>query len=147
MPLIARGLFPPFVPLGSSARGLPEADLDLWLAYCLCLRSGMEFLRDPVVLLAWPQQIVDTPCSGIRLLRMPQVLARIGVGKSQLYRMVNAGVFPWPAPVGQLARRWAEHEVEEWLRACRLQRSRALKAANPWVCARPGSESGISPPQ
>ena len=143
--LIARGVFPPFAPLGERARGLPEDDLDLWLAQCLELRSQMSRLWDSVPLPLWCPPSVEIPCRGITMLRIADVLARVSVGRSHLYRLMNRRLFPWPAPFGEQAHRWAEHEVEAWLCARRSERTRSLKDRLGWVLSRPGSRSDDRP--
>ena len=143
--LIACGVLPLFAPLGARARGLPEEDLDLWLAQCLELRSQMSLLWDPVPLPLWGSPVVEIPCRGITMLRIADVLLRVGVGRSHLYRLMNKRVFPWPAPFGVKAHRWAEHEVEAWLRARRLERARSLKERHRWLLSGPGSGPGATP--
>ena len=137
--LIKRGVFPPRVSLGARARGLPEDELDLWLAQCLALREQMRSLSDSVPLPQWGPPVVEVPCRGITMLRQPAVLHRAAFGRSQLYRLMGERLFPWPAPFADKARRWAEHEVESWLRERRLERSRDLKRRQQWVCSPPGS--------
>ena len=143
--LIARGVFPPFVPLGARARGLPEDDLDLWLAQCLELRSQMSLLWVSITLPVWGPSTVEIPCRGITMLRLADVLERVGVGRSHLYRLMNRRLFPWPAPFGERAHRWAKHEVEAWLRARRSERTQALKDRLGWVLSRPGSRPDDRP--
>ncbi len=50
-----------------------------------------------------------------RILRRPQVLRRIGLGKSTLYRMLDGGTFPRPVKLGLHAVGWREDEIEDWL--------------------------------
>ncbi|WP_419942855.1 helix-turn-helix transcriptional regulator [Candidatus Palauibacter sp.] len=50
-----------------------------------------------------------------RILRRPQVLRRIGLGKSTLYRMLDGGTFPRPVKLGLRAVGWREDEIEDWL--------------------------------
>ena len=114
--LIAAGLFPPLVPLGARARGLPEHVVDAWLWQCLALRESMSTLRDPVVLPKWPPEpFVPSPVRAIHMLRLPAVERRVGLAKSHIYRNIEAGKFPRPAPLGCRVRRWATHEVERWI--------------------------------
>lgn len=52
-----------------------------------------------------------------RLLRRKVVLERTGFGKSTLYKMMNAGLFPKPValtPSGYLVA-WPEKEVDDWI--------------------------------
>jgi len=52
-----------------------------------------------------------------RILRLPEVLRRIGLKKSAVYARVAAGEFPAPIPLGARAVGWLEAEVDEWLKA------------------------------
>ena len=114
--LIERGVFPPLVSLGARARGLPEDELDLWLAQCLALRDQMDSLSDSVDLPQWGPPVVEVAVRGIVMLRREEVLHRVRFRRSQLYRYMEGRLFPWPVPFADRARRWAEHEVETWLR-------------------------------
>ena len=141
---ISRNLFPRFMKFGPRCRKLPEYELDLWLAVRLALREQMPSLRHSVALPEWPPKgDVEVPCRGIRMMRWREVLDVVPVGRTQLYRLMNVADprfrFPWPAPLGEEARRWAVHEVYEWLRRRRGDRARDLAASRGWVCQRPGS--------
>jgi prophage regulatory protein len=58
------------------------------------------------------------------LLRLPQVMARVGLKQTRLYQLVGDGEFPAPVRLGDRAIAWVEEEVDEWIRK---------KAANPRV--------------
>ena len=51
-----------------------------------------------------------------RLLRLPAVLERTGLGRSALYDLMAAGRFPRPLQIGARAVAWREDEIEEWIR-------------------------------
>ncbi|ALX12440.1 hypothetical protein P350_13270 [Burkholderia cepacia JBK9] len=51
-----------------------------------------------------------------RLIRLPHVLAMVGLGKTMLYSLVRDGEFPRPRKVRHAAL-WFESEVEEWIRS------------------------------
>jgi len=51
-----------------------------------------------------------------RILRRTEVEATIGLGRSSIYAMMEAGSFPKPVRLGQRAVGWLEHEVQEWLK-------------------------------
>ena len=51
-----------------------------------------------------------------RLLRLPAVLERTGLGRSALYALMKAGTFPRPLRIGARAVAWLEDEVDEWIR-------------------------------
>ena len=55
-----------------------------------------------------------------RLIRLPEVQHRVGLGRSTIYRWMAEGKFPKPVQLGGYAVAWAEDEVEAWI-AGRLQ--------------------------
>ena len=142
--LAGRELCPPFREVGPRASAMLSSDLDQWLAGCLALRAQMPTLYHRVVLPAWPPaQDVPVPCHGIQMLRRPEVLTLLPWSATHLYRLMRLDDldlrFPWPAPVGVRARRWALHEVLEWISRRDSTLARRARERNPWICARPGS--------
>ncbi len=63
-----------------------------------------------------------------RLLPTHAVLDRIAISRTQLYRLINAGQFPKPLPVGQHRVAFLESEVS----ACR-----------PWQSPREGARAAL----
>ena len=59
--------------------------------------------------------IGDYP-NGMRLLTLSEVEAKVGLKSSQIYRLIERGLFPAPVPLTQGARRWLVHESDECLR-------------------------------
>ncbi|RFF46221.1 helix-turn-helix transcriptional regulator [Xanthomonas campestris] len=55
-----------------------------------------------------------TPTTTQRLIRLPDVLERVGMSKSTLYSRVRAGTFPKPVHLGTLSA-WVESEVGNWV--------------------------------
>jgi prophage regulatory protein len=49
-----------------------------------------------------------------RFLKLPQVIERIGLGKTMIYRKVRDGTFPQPFKPGGTATRWSEREIIAW---------------------------------
>jgi prophage regulatory protein len=58
-----------------------------------------------------PEQHVH---NSTRLLRMPQVLDRVGLKKTVIYERIKAGTFPKPIKLGS-ASAWPESEVDNWI--------------------------------
>ncbi|HET8598130.1 MAG TPA: AlpA family phage regulatory protein [Castellaniella sp.] len=52
------------------------------------------------------------PPSGARLLRVPDVLARLQVSRAHLYTLIAAGTVPAPIKLGRAAR-WREADIEQ----------------------------------
>ena len=68
----------------------------------------------------WPE--IDLERREImRVLRLPDVLARVSLSKSTLWRLINDGEFPKPIRLGPRATGWIEEEFDEWI----ASRSRA----------------------
>jgi prophage regulatory protein len=53
----------------------------------------------------------------LRLLRLPEVKARTGYSRSEVYRRIAAGDFPAPVKLGERASAWPEHEINAWCQA------------------------------
>jgi prophage regulatory protein len=52
-----------------------------------------------------------------RMLRLSQVIERTGLGKTKIYELQNAGLFPMKVHLTPTAVRWIEGEIEAWLAA------------------------------
>ena len=59
----------------------------------------------------------------IKILRLPEVKARTGLGRSSIYAKVNDGSFPKYINLGVRSVGWVESEVAQWI-AERIQQSR-----------------------
>ncbi len=63
------------------------------------------------------------------LLKLPQVIERVAISRSQLYRYLNDGQFPRPVKVGDRGVAWLASEVEAWVHARVAERDRRETAA------------------
>jgi len=54
--------------------------------------------------------------SPFRLERLPDVLARTGLGRSTLYQLVSRGEFPRQLKLTERCVAWISHEVDQWIR-------------------------------
>ncbi|MEO0031620.1 MAG: hypothetical protein RIS94_1378 [Pseudomonadota bacterium] len=52
-----------------------------------------------------------------RLLRLPDVMARVGLKRSAIYQRMNEGRFPKSRSLGSRCSVWVEDEINEWVRA------------------------------
>lgn len=59
----------------------------------------------------------------IVFLRLEDVLSRVGMSRSLLYRMVRGGQFPKPVKTGVISG-WVESEVIAWQKAKMAERER-----------------------
>jgi prophage regulatory protein len=50
-----------------------------------------------------------------RVLRLPEVMHRVGLSRSTIWRLVRRSEFPIPIPLSTNAQGWFEDEVSAWL--------------------------------
>jgi prophage regulatory protein len=58
-----------------------------------------------------------TAAAPLCLLRLPDVRARVGLGRSAIYDGVARGTFPAPVRLGSRCVAWPEHEINAWVAA------------------------------
>lgn len=52
-----------------------------------------------------------------RLLRLPEVMARVGLRRSAIYQRMSEGRFPKSRSLGPKCAVWVEAEVEDWIQS------------------------------
>lgn len=52
---------------------------------------------------------------GERLLRLKEVEAKTGIGRSSVYKYMSEGRFPLPLQLGPGTVRWKQSEIDEWI--------------------------------
>ncbi len=57
----------------------------------------------------------STP-AGLRLLRIREVCARVGLHRATIYRAAASGEFPQPIAIGKRSTAWLENEIDSWIR-------------------------------
>jgi prophage regulatory protein len=55
------------------------------------------------------------------LLRLPEVMRRVGLKKSSIYARVHAGTFPKPTREGGVSR-WFESEIDDYIAGLKARR-------------------------
>lgn len=50
-----------------------------------------------------------------RILRLREVLMKVGLGRASIYRAIAAGTFPKPLALGERARGWLESAINQWV--------------------------------
>jgi prophage regulatory protein len=50
-----------------------------------------------------------------RLIRIDEVMRRVGLGKTMIYRLIRRNAFPAPYKPSQSASRWSEREIIGWI--------------------------------
>ncbi|MEL7293137.1 MAG: AlpA family phage regulatory protein [Cyanobacteria bacterium J06555_13] len=64
----------------------------------------------------------------MRLIRLPEVLNRVGLSRSQIYNMCDNGTFPRALLLGPRAIAWNEEEIHDWMMAKIRERDRREEA-------------------
>ena len=49
-----------------------------------------------------------------RLIRLPELTQRLGIGKTKLYALIKSGEFPKPVKLGK-ASLWSSDKVSKWI--------------------------------
>jgi len=63
----------------------------------------------------------------MRIIRLKDVMATTGLGRSSIYKYVQEGAFPKPVRLGGRSTGWVEDEVEEWVIEKIAQRDEKLR--------------------
>ena len=50
----------------------------------------------------------------VNFLRLAQVKARVGMSKTQIYRLIQKGEFPSPLKLGSQSSVWPDSKIREW---------------------------------
>ncbi len=50
-----------------------------------------------------------------RLLRLPEVMDRVGLGRAWIYAAIPRGDFPPPVSISSRARAWPESDIQNWI--------------------------------
>ena len=59
-------------------------------------------------------ETAGNPLSTARLIRLPAVQQRVGIGRTAVYEMIKAGKFPRPVKLGA-ASAWIDLEITQWM--------------------------------
>lgn len=58
----------------------------------------------------------SSPLAPGRLLRLPEVMARVGLRRSAIYQRMSDGRFPKSRSLGPKCTVWIESEIDDWIR-------------------------------
>ncbi len=74
--------------------------------------------------------LTETAGSGLRrIIRLPELEAMVGRGRTSILADIDAGRFPRPVALGGRAKGWLLSEIENWLRARAAERDQHVEAA------------------
>ena len=63
-----------------------------------------------------PFVAASSPSAPARLLRLPEVIARVGLKRSAIYQRMSEGRFPRSRSLGPKCAVWVEAEIDDWIR-------------------------------
>ena len=49
------------------------------------------------------------------LLRLKQVVLKVGLSRSQIYKLIARGLFPEQTKIGPKISVWPEHAIDQWI--------------------------------
>ena len=58
---------------------------------------------------------MTSPDQPERVLKLEEVKRRVGLGKTMIYRLIQAGKFPAPYKLSPFAARWSDREIVAWI--------------------------------
>ncbi|MBC2670606.1 helix-turn-helix transcriptional regulator [Novosphingobium piscinae] len=61
--------------------------------------------------------VAESPNTPGRLLRLPEVMARVGLRRSAIYQRMSDGRFPKARSLGPKCAVWVEAEINAWIAA------------------------------
>ena len=64
-----------------------------------------------------PDNRMFEPGTHQRLLRLPEVMRRVGLKRSAIYQRMSEGRFPKSRSLGVKCAVWVESEIDEWIHA------------------------------
>lgn len=50
-----------------------------------------------------------------KIIRLPEVLNRVGLGRSSIYAGIKMGTFPKQVKLGERSAGWMESEINDWI--------------------------------
>lgn len=65
---------------------------------------------------------IAPPPKGDRVLRLPEVVERVGLKRPTIYKRARAGTFPQPIKLGPNSSGWLESEIDAFLANAKKQR-------------------------
>lgn len=62
-----------------------------------------------------------------RFIALPEVVRRVGLGKTMIYKLIGDGRFPPPYKITPAAARWSDSEVTAWIAEIKFGHEGKLK--------------------
>lgn len=92
-----------------------EKPNDLALSTLALRQQGADYARPMGVAPPVPCDVSAVSITATRLLRLPELLARLGICRATIYLHISKGTFPKPIALSPRAVGWLEHEIDAWL--------------------------------
>lgn len=70
-----------------------------------------------MIIYSYAYRMSELPEITMKLMRLPEVTAKTGLGRSAIYERIAEGTFPKPVSLGGRAVAWVSDEVEAWIMA------------------------------
>ena len=51
----------------------------------------------------------------MRVMRLPEVIEKTGLGRTSVYKLIREGDFPKPVPLGNRCVGWVSGEIDAWI--------------------------------
>lgn len=64
----------------------------------------------------------------VKFLRLPEVRDRVGLSRSQIYRLIQAGEFPAPIKLGARVSVWPDRDIHTWQQEILNQSGRGVSS-------------------
>lgn len=89
---------------------------------CECVPLGVWVTRQGTFRVPDAAQPKEKPMAEVAatsksFLRLDEVIARVGLSRSQIYRQIASGTFPSHYPLGLRSVGWLSSEIDEWIDA------------------------------
>jgi prophage regulatory protein len=68
---------------------------------------------------------LSQPAPSPRILRLPQLIAKVGLRRDSIYRLAREGLFPKPIKLSENASGWLESEVDAFIERKAAERDQA----------------------
>ncbi len=73
----------------------------------------------------------ETTTAPERILRLPEVIARVGLRRASIYQHIAIDAFPKQVPLGARAVGWYESEIDAWVFARKSARRNPAASPHP----------------
>jgi prophage regulatory protein len=78
--------------------------------------SSLNAASEPISPTPFPDAAPTIAAPG-RILRLPEVMSRVGLRRASIYQHIALGSFPKQVALGVRAVGWLERQIDEWLSA------------------------------